>query len=127
AIDGMAGVGKTALAVHAGHLLAPHFPEGQLFIDLHAHSPRRGPVDPSDALFALLAADGVALQQIPDGLDSRVATWRARMAGRRTLLIMDDADGHAQVEPLLPGAAGCLVLITSRRRLRGLRTRYAAV
>jgi tetratricopeptide (TPR) repeat protein len=127
AIDGMPGVGKTALAVHAGHLLAERFPDGQLFIGLHAHSLNREPVDPANALSALLAVDGMPLDQIPDGLDDREAAWRGRMAGRRALLVMDDAAGHAQVEPLLPGAPGSLVLITSRRRLGGLRTRYSAV
>jgi tetratricopeptide (TPR) repeat protein len=127
AIDGMPGVGKTALAVRAGHLLAEHFPDGQLFIELHAHSLNRDPVDPANALAALLAADGMPLKQIPEELDARVAAWRGRMAGRRALLVMDDAAGRAQVEPLLPGAPGSLVLITSRRRLGGLRTRYSAV
>jgi tetratricopeptide (TPR) repeat protein len=127
AIEGMAGVGKTALAVHVGHRLVEHFPDGQMFIELHAHSPGRDPVDPANALAALLAADGMAPDKIPEGLDARVTAWRGRMAGRRVLLIMDDAAGRAQVEPLLPGAPGSLVLITSRRRLAGLRSRYAAV
>jgi tetratricopeptide (TPR) repeat protein len=127
AIDGMAGVGKTALAVHAAHLLEWRFPDGQMFLDLHAHSAHHSPVHPADALFALLSADGMHPDQVAAGLDARAAQWRARMAGRRVLLIMDNADGHAQVEPLLPGAAGCLVLITSRRRLTGLGTRHATV
>src|SRR6266480_4283931 len=107
AIDGMPGVGKTTLAVHAAHLLAERFPDGQLFLDLHAHTVDRDPVEPADALFALLSADGVHPDRIAPGLDARAAKWRARMAGKRALLIMDNAAGHAQVEPLLPGAPGC--------------------
>jgi tetratricopeptide (TPR) repeat protein len=127
AIDGMPGVGKTAFAIHVGHLLAGSFPDGQLFIDLHAHTARQGPVEPADALFALLSADGILPEQIPAGLDERAARWRARMAGKKVLLVMDNAAAHAQVESLVPGAAGCLVLITSRRRLPGLGVRHAAM
>ncbi|MDG4796292.1 tetratricopeptide repeat protein [Micromonospora sp. WMMD1082] len=127
AIDGMPGVGKSALAIRAGHLLARRFPDGQFFIDLHAHSSGRGPVRPADALFGLLAADGVDAGQIPGDVDARAALWRGRMAGKRTLVIFDNAAGREQVEALLPGAANCLVLITSRRRLTGLSARHAAV
>ncbi|MGI5215852.1 ATP-binding protein [Plantactinospora sp. CA-290183] len=127
AIDGMPGIGKTALAVHAGHLLAPRFPGGQFFVDLHAHSAGQGPVRPADALFALLSADGVDPGQIPSDLDARAALWRGRMAGRRALVILDNAAGREQVEALLPGAAGCLVLVTSRRRLTGLSACHAAM
>jgi tetratricopeptide (TPR) repeat protein len=126
AIDGMPGVGKTALAIHAGHLLRDRFPDGQLFIDLHAHT-GQGPAEPADTLFALLSADGLPPGQIPTGLEERAARWRARMTGKRVLVVMDDAAGHDQVEPLLPATPGCLVLITSRRRLSGLGTRHAAV
>ncbi|MFD8935182.1 tetratricopeptide repeat protein [Streptomyces sp. NPDC059578] len=126
AIGGMPGVGKTALAVHAGHQLAERFPDGQLFLPLHGHTPGQSPVDPSDALASLLAADGVAQEVIPNGadplstLDARAAMWRDRLAGKRVLLILDDAVDQEQVEPLLPNAAECLVLITSRRRLAAL-------
>ncbi|MFC9730589.1 ATP-binding protein [Streptomyces roseolus] len=126
AIGGMPGVGKTALAVHAGHQLADRFPDGQLFLPLHGHTPGQSPVDPSDALASLLAAIGVAQELIPNGsdplstLDARAAMWRDRMAGRRVLLVLDDAVDQEQVEPLLPNAAECLVLITSRRRLAAL-------
>ncbi len=127
ATDGMPGVGKTALAVHASHLMESHFPDGQLFVELRAHAAGQRPVDPAVVLFDLLAADGVPPERIAGGLDARSAQWRARMAGKRALLILDDAEGYRQVEQLLPGASGCLVLITSRRRLAGLGSRHATV
>ncbi len=120
AIDGMPGVGKTTLAVHVGHLVAGQFSDGQLFIDLHAHTPGQRPVDPADALASLLAADGVDVRYVPSDLDGRAAMWRARMAGKQVLLILDNAASSSQVAPLLPGAAGCLVLVTSRRYLGDL-------
>jgi DNA-binding SARP family transcriptional activator len=120
AIDGMPGVGKTALAVQAGHLVADRFPDRQLFADLHGHTPGRQPADPADVLAALLAADGVDPRYLPADLDARAAMWRDRMAGQRALLILDNAASSAQVAPLLPGTSGCLVLITSRRFLGDL-------
>jgi tetratricopeptide (TPR) repeat protein/transcriptional regulator with XRE-family HTH domain len=120
AINGMAGVGKTAFAVHVAHELAARFPGGQLFVRLHGHTPGQRPVDPVDALATLLLAIGVAPQRIPKGLEERAALWRDRMAGRKALLLLDDATGEEQVRPLLPGTAGTLVLITSRRRLTSL-------
>jgi tetratricopeptide (TPR) repeat protein len=120
AIDGMAGVGKTAFAVHAAHRLAAFFPDGQLFLDLHAHTAGQRPVTAADALGALLLAIGTDAQIIPPDVDGRAALWRSRVAGRQMLILLDDAASHDQVRPLLPGAAGCLVLITSRRRLAAL-------
>lgn len=120
AIGGMAGVGKTALAVHAAHLLAPRFPDGQLFLSLHGHTPGQHPVDPADALTSLLLTTGLAADAIPPGLEPRMALWRDRLAGRRLLLVLDDAVSHDQVRPLLPGSPGSLVLITSRRHLTAL-------
>jgi DNA-binding SARP family transcriptional activator/uncharacterized protein HemY len=120
AVDGMPGVGKTALAVQAGHLVADRFPDRQLFADLHGHTPGRQPADPADVLAALLAADGVDPRYLPADLDGRTAMWRDRLAGQRALLILDNAASSAQVVPLLPGTAGCLVLITSRRFLGDL-------
>jgi tetratricopeptide (TPR) repeat protein/transcriptional regulator with XRE-family HTH domain len=120
AISGMAGVGKTAFAVHVAHRLADEFPDGQLFLPLHAHTAGHRPVDPSDALASLLLAAGVAAQHIPPGLEARAGLWRDQVAGKKILLLLDDAAGHEQVGPLLPGTAGCLVLITSRRRLTAI-------
>jgi len=120
AIGGMAGIGKTTLAVHAAHQLAGRFPDGQIFLPLHAHTPGQRPVDPADALGSLLLTAGVAARAIPPGLDARARCWRDYLAGKKILLVLDDAAGHEQVRPLLPGTAGSLVLITSRRRLAAL-------
>ena len=120
AVDGMAGIGKTAFAVHAAHQLASRFPDGQIFLRLHAHTAGQRPVDPAGALETLLLTTGVAPQQIPPGLEARSAAWRGHLAGKKMLLVLDDAAGSDQVRPLLPGAAGCLVLVTSRRRLTAL-------
>ena len=120
AIGGMAGVGKTAFAVHAAHQLAGRYPGGQIFLPLHGHTPGRAPVDPADALASLLLTAGVAAAHIPPGLDARTALWRDRLAERQLLLILDDAAGSEQVRPLLPGSGGSLVLVTSRRHLSAL-------
>jgi transcriptional regulator with XRE-family HTH domain len=120
AIGGMAGVGKTAFAVHAAHQLADRFPGGQMFLPLHGHTPGRAPVDPGDALASLLLASGASAAQIPPDLESRAALWRDRAAARPLLLVLDDAAGSEQVQSLLPGAGGSLVLVTSRRHLSAL-------
>jgi DNA-binding SARP family transcriptional activator/tetratricopeptide (TPR) repeat protein len=120
AVDGMPGVGKTALVTRAAHLLAGDFPDGQLFVGLHAHTPGLAPADPAEVLAGLLACTGLDPREIPAGLEARAQRWRGRLAGRRVLLVLDDAAGQDQVEPLLPGAEGCLVLVTSRRRLIAL-------
>ncbi|GAA1999342.1 AfsR/SARP family transcriptional regulator [Catenulispora subtropica] len=120
AIDGMAGVGKTSLAVRLAHRLADDYPDGQLYLDLHAHTVGQDPLAAATALDKLLRAIGVPGERIPAEADERAATWRAELAGRRMLLVLDNAAGAAQVRPLLPGSAGSLVLITARRRLPGL-------
>ncbi|MCX5421960.1 cyclophane-containing RiPP biosynthesis TPR protein HaaT [Streptomyces sp. NBC_00078] len=122
-IDGMPGVGKTTFAVHAGHVLAERFPDGQLFVNLNGHTTGRSPVQATEALASLLTAAGVPTQQIPVGDDvgaiteARAAMWRSRLSGKKALLILDNAASYRQLEPLLPGGSDCLVLVTSRKRL----------
>ncbi|WP_225728401.1 MULTISPECIES: AfsR/SARP family transcriptional regulator [unclassified Nocardia] len=117
AIDGMAGVGKTALAIHAAHLLSGRYPDAQLYIDLHGYATDREPVDPMAALAQLLRAVGVPDETMPADLDARAALWRTRIASLSVLLVLDNVADADQVRPLLPGTPDCLVLITSRRRL----------
>jgi DNA-binding SARP family transcriptional activator/Flp pilus assembly protein TadD len=120
AIDGMAGIGKTALAIRAAHRLADRYPDAQLFIDLQAHTAEQAPLDPGAALETLLRQLGVPAERIPASVTDRAALWRAELADLRVLAVLDNAAGTGQVRPLLPGASSSLVLITSRRRLTGL-------
>lgn len=119
-IDGMPGIGKTALATRAAHRLADQFPDGRFFVNLHAHTAGRATAKPTDVLAGLLTDLGMDPGSIPDSLENRRSLWRDRVAGKRILLVLDDAQDHAQVEPLLPNGPGCLTLITSRRRLVAL-------
>ncbi|HEY2520882.1 MAG TPA: BTAD domain-containing putative transcriptional regulator [Streptosporangiaceae bacterium] len=120
AIDGMAGIGKTALAVHVAHQLAARFPAGQLFIDLHGYTQGYPPRTANQALEVFLRTLGIPTQQIPGDVEERAALYRERLAGTRTLIVLDNAADEAQVRPLIPGSAGCLVLVTSRRKLQAL-------
>jgi tetratricopeptide (TPR) repeat protein len=120
AIGGMPGIGKTALAVHAARRLAHRFPDRQLFIDLHAHTPGQDPLTPAAALAGLLTATGLDPRFLPEDLEARAGLWRDRMAGQRALLVLDNTAGSGQVSPLLPGGGNCLVLVTSRRHLGDL-------
>jgi DNA-binding SARP family transcriptional activator len=120
AIGGMPGIGKTALAVHVAHQLRSRFPDRQLFIDLHAHTPGKEPVPPGEALAGLLTTIGIDARYIPDGIEGRTGLWRDRLAGQRAILVLDNAASSAQVAPLLPGTEHCLVLVTSRRHLGDL-------
>jgi DNA-binding SARP family transcriptional activator len=124
AIDGMAGIGKTALAVHAAHLLSERFPDGQLFIDLHGYTQGQRPRTPNEALNLLLPALGVPPDRIPTDIEQAAALYRQHLADTRTLIVLDNAVTEAQVRPLLAGGGSCLVLITSRRRLKGLDDAY---
>lgn len=119
-VTGMPGVGKTAFAVHVARKVAGRFPDGQLFLELRGHTPNRRPVPPAEALRSLLLTIGVGERSIPEALDDRARLWRDRVAGRKILLVLDDAVDHDQVRPLLPGTPGCQVVLTTRRRLPGL-------
>ncbi|MEV6449465.1 BTAD domain-containing putative transcriptional regulator [Amycolatopsis sp. NPDC051716] len=116
-IDGMPGVGKTALAVHAAYHLAGRFPDGQLFVDLAAFS---RPEDATSVLGKMLLALGTPGPTIPPGPAERAALYRSRLAGTGTLIVLDNAVTEAQVRPLLPATPGCFAIVTSRRRLGGL-------
>jgi tetratricopeptide (TPR) repeat protein len=116
-IHGMAGVGKTALAVQVAREHAHRYPDHLLFLDLHGSTPGAEPMPPEPALEQLLRDAGERAGQLPTDLAGLAARWRSTMARRRALLVLDNARDSEQVLPLLPGAAGCLVLVTSRRRL----------
>jgi tetratricopeptide (TPR) repeat protein len=120
AIGGTAGIGKTALAVHWAHQAAGQFPDGQLYINLRGFDPGGTPARPDEAIRAFLDALGVSPRRIPASLDAQVGLYRSTVADKRMLIVLDNASDEAQVRPLLPGAAGSLVLITSRSQLTGL-------
>lgn len=119
-LTGMAGIGKTALAVYWAHQVAERFPDGQLFVDLCGFGPSGVPVTPTDAVRGFLAALGVPTAQIPVDPVHRSAMYRSLLAGRRMLIVLDNVRDAEQVRPVLPGSPGCLVLVTSRNRLTGL-------
>jgi DNA-binding SARP family transcriptional activator/tetratricopeptide (TPR) repeat protein len=119
AVAGMAGVGKTALAVHWARKVAGRFPDGQLYVNLRGYDPGAA-VTPAEATGWFLAGLGVPAAQIPAGAAERAGLYRSVLARRRVLIVLDNAADAAQVRPLLPGSGGCLVVVTSRSSLAGL-------
>jgi tetratricopeptide (TPR) repeat protein len=120
AIGGTAGVGKTALAVHAAHQLLGEFPDGHLYADLHGYSEGQEPVQPGEVLGVFLRSLGVCAEDVPADLEERSGLLRQLLAARRVLMVLDNTRAEAQIRPLLPGAGSSLVLITSRSALPGL-------
>ncbi|WP_327038868.1 AfsR/SARP family transcriptional regulator [Micromonospora maris] len=118
-IDGMAGSGKTSLAMHVAAQLTDRFPDAQLFIDLKGHNQAES-VAPTTALAVLLRQLGVPGNRIPGDFDERVSLWRHELASRRGIVVLDNAAGTEQVLPLLPSGPGNVVIVTSRRRITGL-------
>ncbi|MFF8960721.1 tetratricopeptide repeat protein [Streptomyces sp. NPDC014894] len=120
AISGMAGAGKSALAVHTARQLARRFPDGQLHVNLRAHSPTQEPLTPGAALATLLRLLGAPAAHIPLEPEARSALWRTMLAERRAVIVLDDAAGADQIRPLLTGDSPSLTIITSRRQLSGV-------
>lgn len=120
ALDGTAGIGKTALAVCWAHQVAERFPDGQLYVNLRGFDPAGSPMSPAEAVRGFLDAFGVPTERIPLGLDAQASLYRSILAGRRMLVVLDNARNAAQVRPLLPGSPGCVVVVTSRSRLTSL-------
>ena len=120
ALSGTAGVGKTALAVHWAHRVREKFPDGQLYVNLRGFDPGGSVMSPAEAVRGFLDAFAVAPQRIPDSFDAQAALYRSLLAGKRVLVLLDNARDAEQVRPLLPGAPGCVALVTSRSHLSGL-------
>ncbi|MEU9284311.1 BTAD domain-containing putative transcriptional regulator [Streptomyces sp. NPDC048275] len=119
-VSGMAGMGKTALAVRWAHEVADRFPDGQLHAELGGFDPARPTPEPAETLRGLVTALGASPRHLPTGTDALAGLYRGLLAGRRALVLLDDAAGTEQVRPLLPASPGCLALVTSRKGLPGL-------
>ncbi|MEH0934633.1 AfsR/SARP family transcriptional regulator [Micromonospora psammae] len=126
AIDGMPGIGKTALAVHLAHQFAADYPDGQLYVDLRGYDGREPAMSPAEALRGFLGSLGVPQEGIPAELHAQAGLYRSSLAGRRLLIVLDNCRDTEQIRHLLPGSPGCLVIVTSRSRLSALLTTAGA-
>ncbi len=119
-IDGTAGIGKTTLALHFAHQVADRFPDGQLYVNLRGFDPAGPPVTPAEAIRLFLDALAVPAGRVPGGLEAQAGLYRSLLAGKRMLVLLDNARDVDQVRPLLPASPGCLVIVTSRSQLTSL-------
>jgi tetratricopeptide (TPR) repeat protein len=119
-VSGTAGVGKTSLAIHWAHRVRQRFPDGQLYVNLRGFDPGGQSMEPADAVRGFLDALAVPAQRIPSDPDAQAGLYRSRLAGRRMLIVLDNARDADQIRPLLPSWPGCFVLVTSRHQLAGL-------
>jgi DNA-binding SARP family transcriptional activator/tetratricopeptide (TPR) repeat protein len=120
AVVGTAGVGKTTLAVHWSHRVQHLFPDGQLYVNLRGFDPGGGEVEPAEAVRGFLDAFAVPPERLEFGAEAQVGLYRSIIAGKRVLIVLDNARDAEQIRPLLPGTSGCFVLVTSRADLTGL-------
>ena len=120
AVSGTAGVGKTALAVHWARQARESFPDGQLYVNLRGFDPAGSRVNPAEAIRGFLDAFGIPPARVPPSLQAQTSLYRSLLTGRRVLVVLDNARDAEQVRPLLPGAPGCMAIVTSRNQLTSL-------